>query len=123
MGLSMAKVTTTKHQNKTKLRVGDEIQVSTGKANGQKGKIDRIDFKKQLVYISGVNTYKRHTKPTNVNSPSGILDKVMPVHWSNVNIIDPKTSKPTRIGYRIDGNVKDRIAKGTGTVLSVSKKS
>ncbi|MGE0174855.1 MAG: 50S ribosomal protein L24 [Oligoflexales bacterium] len=108
----------TKYQTKFKVRKGDEVQILTGKSKGETGKIDKVDFKKNRVYVSGLNIYKRHTRPGGATQEGGIIDKVMPVHVSNVAIVDPKTKKPTRVGYKIENGKKVRFAKGSGTILS-----
>jgi large subunit ribosomal protein L24 len=108
----------TKYQTKFKVRKGDEVQILTGKSKGETGKIDKVDFKKNRVYVSGLNIYKRHTKPGGPAQEGGIIDKVMPVHVSNVALLDPKTKKPTRVGYKIQDGKKVRFAKGSGTIIA-----
>jgi large subunit ribosomal protein L24 len=107
-----------KYEKKFKIRKGDQVMILTGKSRGEKGKVDRIDTKSSRVYVSGLNIYKRHTKPGGAYEEGGIIDKVMPVHISNVAILDPKTNKPTRIGYKIEDGKKVRVAKGSGAVLN-----
>jgi large subunit ribosomal protein L24 len=108
----------TKYEKKCRLKKGDEVIVLAGKCRGDTGKIDRIDRKKDRIYIAGVNIYKRHTRPSMSNQTGGIIDKVMPLHVSNVALLDPKKKKPTRVGYKIEGDKKVRFAKLSGTVLS-----
>ena len=108
----------TKYQTKCRLKKGDEVVITTGRsADGRTGKIDRIDLKKSRIYISGLNMVKRHTKPGQGNEEGGIIDKVMPVDISNVALVDPKTKKPTRVGYKLQDGKKVRYAKASGTVL------
>jgi large subunit ribosomal protein L24 len=61
---------------------------------------------------------RRHTKPTGLGQPGGIIDKEAPIHVSNLMLIDPKSEKPTKVGFRIleDGR-KVRVAKATGDVI------
>lgn len=107
-----------KQQKKVKLKKGDEVVVLTGRSKGSKGAIERIDRKHDKVYIGGVNIYKKHVKPDASRPEGGIIDKPMPIHISNVSILDPKTKKPTRIGYQINEDGKKvRIAKASGSVL------
>ena len=108
----------TRYEKKSKIKKGDEVVILTGKSRGEKGKIDRVDAKKDRVYVSGVNIYKRHTKPGGAYEEGGIVDKVMPVHVSNVAVVDPKSNKPTRIGYKIDGDKKVRVTRKSGSVLN-----
>lgn len=101
---------------KWKLRKGDQVIVTTGKAKGATGKIDRIDRKRSGVTISGVNMVRKHTKPTQTN-PGGIIDKTMPLHLSNVALVDPREGGPTRVGFRIEEGRKVRYAKKSGAIL------
>lgn len=108
----------TKHQVKCKLIKGDEVVVLTGKSKGETGKIDRVDRKSGKVYISGVNLFKRHTKPGTSSEEGGILDKAMPLDISNVALVDPKTKKATKVGYKLQDGNKVRFARASGAVLS-----
>ncbi|NRA63498.1 MAG: 50S ribosomal protein L24 [Pseudobacteriovorax sp.] len=108
----------TKYEVKCKLKKDDEVIVLTGKSKGETGKISRVDRKSGKVFVGGVNISKRHTKPGTTSEEGGILDKVIPLDISNVALVDPKTSKPTRIGYKLQDGKKVRFAKASGTVLS-----
>lgn len=108
----------TKYQVKVRLKKGDEVVVLTGRAKGQTGKIDRIERKKDRVYLVGVNLAKRHTKPNLGNQEGGIIEKVAPLNISNVSLIDSKTKKPTRVGYKLDGAKKTRVARRSGTTIA-----
>ncbi len=108
----------TKYEKKCKLKKGDEVVVLSGRSKGASGKIDRVDMKNDRIYIGGVNIYKRHVKPDMKNPDGGIEEKAMPLHVSKVALLDPKTKKATRVGYKVEGGQKVRIAKSSGTVLS-----
>ena len=108
----------TKHEVKCRLKKGDEVVVLSGRCAGQKGKIDRIDRKHDHVFVSGVNLVKRHTKPSVSDQEGGIVDKAAPLHISKVALLDPKTKKATRIGYKVEGGKKVRFAKASGTILA-----
>ena len=108
----------TKYQVKCRLKTGDEVVVLSGKNKGDSGKINRIDRKHDRVYVEGINIAKRHTKPSMGSPEGGIVEKVMPLHVSTVALVDPKTQKPTRIGYKVLDGKKVRFAKKSGTVLS-----
>lgn len=101
----------------TKLRKGDEVVVISGSCKGQSGKVEKINKSLNKVHIAGVNIKKRHTKATAAHQESGIVEKVMPLHASNVALVDPKTKKPTRIGYKVEEGKKVRFAKASGTIL------
>ena len=102
---------------KLKLKKGDKVIVTTGKDKGKTGEITTVFPKENKVIVGGVNMVKRHTKPSQ-ESAGGIISKEMPIHVSNVALVDPKTGKATRIGYKVekDGR-KVRIAKKSGEVV------
>jgi large subunit ribosomal protein L24 len=106
-----------KYEIKTKLRKGDEVIVLGGKSKGEIAKIDHIDTKHYRVYLAGKNLGKRHTKPNMSNQDGGIIEIPMPIHISKVALVDPKTKKATRVGYKIDGDKKFRIARKSGQVI------
>ena len=101
---------------KSRIRKGDKVVVVAGSCKGESGVVDRVDLEKARVYVGGVNVKKRHQKPTGGDT-GGIVDKVMPLHISNVAFVDPKTSKPTRLGFKIEGDKKVRIAKKSGQTV------
>ena len=95
-----------------KLKVGDKVRVIAGSSKGKEGKIVKTLRSENRVIVEGVNIVKKHKKG-NGQETGGILEVEAPIHVSNVMIIDPKTKKPTRIGYTIDekSNKKIRISK------------
>jgi large subunit ribosomal protein L24 len=97
-----------------KIKKNDEVIVISGKFKGVKGKVLKAMPEKSLVLVSGVNRVKKHIKPTQ-EKPGHIEDVERPVHVSNVALLDPKTKKPTRVGYKIEGGKKIRIAKKSGS--------
>jgi large subunit ribosomal protein L24 len=102
-----------------KLRKGDQVVIIAGKNRGDRGKIESFDRKKDRVYVSGLNLAKRHYKPnmTREAPEGGIVDKSMSLAVSNVMLVDPKSGKPTRVGYKTMDGKKVRIAKDSGTVV------
>ena len=91
-----------------KLKSGDTVVVISGKDAGRESKITRVIPDRNKVLVEGVNTAKRHTKPTGQTMQGGIIDKDMPIDASNVMIVCEKCG-PTRIGHRIDDDgVKHR---------------
>lgn len=91
-----------------KLKSGDTVMVVAGKDAGKESKIAHVYPNTNKVLVEGVNTAKRHTKPTGQTMQGGIIDKDMPIHVSNVMIVCEKCG-PTRIGRRFDDeNVKHR---------------
>ena len=102
---------------KVKLKKGDKVIVIAGKDKGKTGEITKVLVKESKVLVSGINMVKRHTKPTQENA-GGIISKEMPIHISNVAFIDPKTSKATRLGFKMDKDGrKVRVAKKSGEVV------
>lgn len=95
-----------------KLKVGDKVRVIAGSSKGKEGKITKTLRKEDRVIVEGVNIVKKHKKE-NGQETGGILEVEAPIHVSNVMLIDPKTKKPTRIGYKLDekSNKKERISK------------
>jgi len=107
-----------KQKVKFKLKTGDEVVVLAGRSKGTTGKIESVDRKAGKVVVTGANMYKKHQKP-DVSSPEGgIVDITVPIDFSNVALVDPKTKKATRVGYKMEGDKKVRFAKASGIVLS-----
>ena len=102
---------------KFRIRKGDEVIVTTGKSRGMTGKVESLDTQASRVFISGVNLYKKHQKPSANNPNGGIVEKPMSIHVSNVAFLDPKTKKATRLGFQIVDGVKNRVAKRSGSVV------
>jgi len=96
------------------IKKGDTVQVIAGKYKGFKGEIESIIHDKDRVVVSGVNLKKKHVKSRGEEVKGGIIDIPASIHRSNVALIDPKTKKPTRIGYEGTGKDKVRIAKKSG---------
>jgi large subunit ribosomal protein L24 len=106
------------HNNKLHVKKDDNVVIITGKDKGKRGRIIAAYPRLNKVLVEGVNIVKRHSKPSQQNPQGGIIEKEAPIHVSNVMLIDPKTNKPTRIGYKIlDSGKKVRIAKKSGEVI------
>ncbi|MDX1711172.1 MAG: 50S ribosomal protein L24 [Rhodovibrionaceae bacterium] len=103
--------------NKLKIRKGDRVIVLTGKDKGRTGEVLRVIPRESRVIVQGVNVVKRHQRPTQL-SAGGIEEKEAPIHVSNVAHIDPASSKPTRVGIRVnDDGRKLRVAKRSGETI------
>lgn len=99
---------------KFKIKKGDRVVVLTGRDKGRMGEVLRVIPTEDRLVVQGVNVVKRHQRPSQV-SPGGIVEQEATIHISNVAHIDPKTDKPTRVGYRIEeGGRKIRIARRSG---------
>ncbi len=101
-----------------KIKKGDRVIVLTGRDKGRQGEVIRVFPKEERVLVQGLNLVKRHTRPTQVDPQGGIKTKEAPLHISNVAFVDPKTGGPTRVGFRMDGDKKVRVAKKSGEVIN-----
>ena len=100
-----------------KIKKGDRVVVLTGKDKGRQGSVLQVLPKEQRVLVEGLNIVQRHTRPSQLDPQGGIKNKEAPMHVSNVAIVDSK-GKPTRVGFRIEGDKKVRFAKTTGEVIA-----
>ncbi|MBI2610729.1 50S ribosomal protein L24 [Candidatus Kaiserbacteria bacterium] len=80
-----------------KLRKGDKVVVIAGKERGKTSTIVRVLPREDLVILDGLNLAKRHRRPSARNRKGQIIERAMPMHASNVMVVDPKTGKPTRV--------------------------
>ena len=101
-----------------KIRKGDRVVVLTGKSKGTVGEVLRVFPKDQRVLVAGVNMVQRHTKPSQADPQGGIKNREAPIHVSNVAIAGAG-DRPTRVGFRMEGDRKVRFAKRTGDALDV----
>ncbi len=101
-----------------KIKKGDRVRVLTGKDRGKEGTVLRALPTEGKLIVEGVNTAKKHQKPTRVNQSGGIIERDMPIPVSNVAVVSPSDGRPTRVGYRIqpDGT-KVRVCRRTGAEL------
>jgi large subunit ribosomal protein L24 len=102
-----------------KIRKGDKVVVLSGRDRGRQGEVLRVIGKDQRALVRGVNTVKRHQRQT-PRQEGGIIEKEAPIHLSNLALIDPKSGKPTRVGFKLlsDGR-KVRVARKSGEVIDV----
>lgn len=102
-----------------KLKKGDKVMVIAGKARGQTGTIVRALPQKNKVVIEGVNMVKKHRKANQQSRSGQIIEKAMPIDASNVQIVDPKSGKPTRIRIaRGENNARQRVAAKSGAQIA-----
>ncbi|MDQ3170272.1 MAG: 50S ribosomal protein L24 [Acidobacteriota bacterium] len=86
----------------TPIRRNDSVQVITGKDRGKKGRVLRVIAEKNRLVVEGINFVKRHTRPNpGKGVKGGILEKEAPLHASNVQLVCPECSAPTRIGHKV----------------------
>ncbi len=98
--------------SKLHIKKGDTVYVNAGEDKGKSGRVLSVEVSKQRAIVEGVNLVSKHTKPNAKNPQGGILKKEAPIHISNLNPVDPKTGKPTRIG---------RVRNEEGKLVRVSK--
>ena len=98
-----------------KLKKGDKIVVLTGKDKGKQGTIASVDPTAGKAVVEGVNMAIRHTRQSQT-AQGGRIPKAMPIALSNLALLD-KNGKPTRVGFKIEGDKKVRYAKTTGDVI------
>ena len=103
--------------NNLKILKGDRVKVIAGRSKGKIGDVLRVLAADQRVVVSGVNVIKRHTKPSRTES-GGIIEREAAIHVSNVAVLDPKTDKPTKIGFKfLEDGRKVRFARGSGETI------
>ena len=100
-----------------KIKKGDRVVVLTGKDKGREGTVSKVFPKEQRVLVGGLNIVHRHTRPTQFDPQGGIKNKEAPIHVSNIAVVD-SNGKPTRVGFRVEGDKKVRFAKTTGEVIN-----
>ncbi len=99
---------------KLHIKKGDTVYVNAGDDKGKTGRVLQVLVKKNRAVVEGVNIVSKSTKPTAKYPQGGIVKMEAPVHISNLNVLDPKTGKPTRIGRRLND---------AGKLVRYSKKS
>lgn len=97
-----------------KIKKGDQVKVITGKYKGTIGEVLQVFPKEDKVIVEGVNIAKKHLKPSQSNPDGGIVEKLLPIHVSNVMAYDSKAKTASRIGYTEEKGKKVRVYKKTG---------
>ena len=100
--------------SKLHIKKGDTVYVNSGNSKGQQGKVLKVLVKEQRALVEGVNMVSKSQKPSAKFPQGGIVKQEAPIHVSNLNLIDPKSNTPTRVGYRMEGDKKIRYAKKSG---------
>lgn len=100
-----------------KIKTGDTVVVIAGKNRNKTGRVMKIDSKNMRVVVEGVNKVTRHYKKTKQGAGQQIEFEA-PIHISNVMVLDPKTKKGARVGYKMDGKKKVRYSKKSGDILN-----
>jgi large subunit ribosomal protein L24 len=101
----------------SKIKKGDMVIVTTGDAKGQKGKVLSVLKLTNRVVVEGVNMQKKFAKSVEGKKPGTVVETPASMHISNVAHIDPKDNKATRVGFKVEGDKKVRVAKKSGSVI------
>ena len=100
-----------------KIRKGDQVIVTAGRDKGKRGEVRQMIPAESRAIVAGVNLVRRHTRQT-PQTEGGIITKESTIHLSNLAILDPKTGKPTRVGFKIlDDGRKVRVARRSGDLI------
>ncbi len=101
--------------SKLHIKKGDMVYVNAGDDKGKTGKVTKVLIDKKRAIVEGVNMVKKSTKPSAEHPQGGFVEQEASIHISNLNVVDPKTGKPTRIGRKLGENGKlVRYAKKSG---------
>ena len=99
----------------SKIKKGDLVRVIAGRDKDKEGKVTSIDAKNNKAIVEGVNMVTKHSKPSAQNQNGGIVHQEAPIDISNIMLVHK--GKTTKIGYKMDGDKKVRVAKSTGEVI------
>lgn len=100
--------------SKLHIKKGDTVYVLSGEDKGKQGRVLSVQVTKQRAIVEGVNVVTKSTKPSAKYPQGGLIKMEAPIHISNLSLLDPKSGKPTRIGFRKDEK---------GVTVRYSKKS
>ncbi len=100
-----------------KIRKNDNVIILKGKDRGKQGKVLNVFPNTDKVLVEGMNVAKKKIKPRMTGKKGQIVEVSMPIHVSNVSLIDPKTKKPTRVSFKVEKDKKVRVAKKSGEVI------
>lgn len=104
-----------------KIKSGDKVKILSGKDSGKEGKVVQVIHNKEseqfYVVVEGVNVLKKHMRARKGGEKGQVIELPAPLHISNVQLIDPKSGKPTRVGFKQEGETKKRVAKISGEFI------
>ena len=99
---------------KFNIKKNDTVIVLAGEDKGKTGKVLKVFVKEQKAIVEGQNMVSKSQKPSAKNPQGGIVKQEAPIHISNLNVVDPKTGKATRVAIKREGKKVVRIAKKSG---------
>jgi len=100
-----------------KIRKNDNVQIMVGKDRGKQGKVLKVDSENSRVLIQGLNMFKKHQRPKKQGDKGEIVSISRFLDLSNAMIVCASCSKPTRVGYKLEGDKKVRYCKKCGVIL------
>lgn len=100
-----------------KIKKGDTVFVTSGKAKGKTGPVLRVIKDTDRVMIDGINLYKKFVKSRTPGTPTQQIELPRSINISNVALVCPSCKKPTRIGYKVDGDTKSRVCKKCNAII------
>ena len=100
--------------SKLHIKKGDTVYVNAGNDRGKTGRVLKVIVDKNRAVVEGINMVSKSTKPNAKHPQGGIIKKEAPIHMSNINVVDPKTGKPTRVGFKFVEGKKVRYSKKSG---------
>ncbi len=103
--------------SKLHIKKGDIVYVNTGVDKGKTGRVLKVYVSKERAIVEGLNMITKHAKPNAKNPQGGIEKREAPIHISNLNVVDPKTGGPTRIGRKLVDGKLVRYSKKSGEVI------
>ena len=110
------------HRGKVHVRKGDRVKVIRGNFAGREGTVLRVLPEQNRVVVEGINERKRHMRPSQENPEGGIITINMPIHASNVMLIDPASGDPVRVRHKVDEDgTKERISARSGNAIPKAK--
>ncbi|MDY0001608.1 MAG: 50S ribosomal protein L24 [Polyangia bacterium] len=102
-----------------RIKKGDTVVVTRGKNKGKRGKVLKVLVSKGRLIVEKVNLVKKHSKPSQANPTGGIVEREGSLAMSSVMLVDPKTNKPTRVGFKVlENGTKVRVARGSGETIN-----
>ena len=101
-----------------RIRKGDQVVVISGAQKGARGEVLQVMPADERAVVRGVRLVKRHQKQQRMGQQGGIIEREAPIHLSNLKLVDPKSGKPTKVGFRVlENGSKARVAKATGELI------
>jgi large subunit ribosomal protein L24 len=123
--MASKKKTISKFKKKFKIIQGDNVLVISGNYKGTEGEVISVDRERDRVTVRDVNIISKHQKPTQENPQGGgIIEKEASIHISNVQLLDPTSNEPTKVGRKLNEDGKlQRYSKSTGEFIHGKRKT